>query len=96
MTATDTESTPSISGLQVRLGKLSEALHRAYCMAVCLDRALRHNASDDSPELAVCLHEYVVLPLDALGFEAAQLKEALESETASSASRNESPADGEL
>jgi hypothetical protein len=69
---------PSNAPLKARLGALSEALHRAYCMAICLDRALRHNESDDSPELAVCVHEHLVRPLDALSFEVEQLKTTLE------------------
>lgn len=83
MTTTGT-SFSSNHTLELRLGALNEALHRAYCMAVCVDRALRHNESDDSPELAVCVHEYLVRPLDALSFEVEQLKATLApSETAS-------------
>jgi hypothetical protein len=68
---------PSNAHLEAELLKLREGLHRAYCVAVCLDRALRYVDSDDSPELAVCVNEYLVRPLDALSFEANLLYETV-------------------
>jgi hypothetical protein len=72
---------PSLNArLEARLAALNQQLHRAYCMAVCVDRALRYNESDDTPELAVCVSEYLVRPLDALSLEADQLRRAFAEE----------------
>lgn len=72
-------SAPSSARLEAQRVRLRDGLHRAYCMAVCLDRALRYYESDDSPELAVCISEYLVRPLDALSIEADQLRQAFSS-----------------
>lgn len=71
-------ATRSDARLAERLLNLKQGLHRAYCLAVCLDRAMRYNDTDNSPELAVCVHEYLVRPLDALSNEADELRRVFE------------------
>lgn len=69
---------PEVSGqILERLEALHEGIQDAYCMAVCVDYALLHNESDMDPEIAVCVRKYLVLPLDALSYEAADIKAAL-------------------
>lgn len=72
--------------IEQRLTQLKQGLHRAYCMAVCVDRALRCNLSDDSPELAVCVSDYLVRPLDALSVEAEELRQVFEAPRANTES----------
>jgi len=74
--STRSPSLVSSTAPEERLLNLKVGLHRAYCVAICLDRALRYNAADDAPELAVCVHEYLVRPLDALSIEANELIQA--------------------
>lgn len=61
-----------------RLVALHEGIQDAYCMAVCVDYALLHKESDMDPEIAVCVRKYLVHPLDALSYEAADIKACLE------------------
>lgn len=62
-----------------RLDALREGIQDAYCMAACVDYALLHKESDMDPEIAVCVRKYLVHPLDALSYEAADIKAALHS-----------------
>lgn len=61
-----------------RLDALRGGIQDAYCMAACIDYALLHKESDMDPEIAVCVRKHLVMPLDALSYEAADIKTALE------------------
>ncbi len=61
-----------------RLETLKEGIHEAYCLSVCIDYALLHKESDMDPEIAVCVRKHLVHPLDALSYEVADIKAALE------------------
>lgn len=61
-----------------RLEALREGIHEAYCLSVCIDYALLYKDSDMDPEIAVCVRKHLVHPLDALSYEVADIKAALE------------------
>lgn len=61
-----------------RLEAIREGIHEAYCLCVCIDYALLHKESDMDPEIAVCVRKHLVMPLDAMSYEIADIRATLE------------------
>jgi len=60
-----------------KLEAVNEAIQDAQCMAVCIEYALLYQGSDVNPEIAVCVRKHLVNSLDALSYEAAEIKACL-------------------